>query len=396
MKTFTRYILFELFVIFSLSLFAMTATIILFVIAQRALQFGLPPAQFLALLPYILPEALRMSIPGTLLLATTTVYGRMADSNEIVAIKGQGISPKKFLEPLWIAAFAISLVTVFLNDLAVSWGRQGIEQVIVESVEEIAYNMLRTQKSYKARDAFSINVKRVEGRTLCQPHIKIARRGNIPEISITAEEAELKTDRENGLLKIILRNGKLESDIGSYQFQDDEIEQIIPLRSASNASSGSQSPSQMAMRAIPQEIEKENRRIANLRQCAAAEAAAQLVLGRFDQLSQKEWWRSQSRLANSEKRLYRLQTEPHRRWSAGFSCLCFAWVGAPMAIRMRNRDLLTSFFLCFMPILIVYYPLLAMSINGAKDGSLPAISVWSGNILLLIWGAWLFRKVLRY
>jgi len=91
-----------------------------------------------------------------------------------------------------------------------------------------------------------------------------------------------------------------------------------------------------------------------------------------------------------------LLLEPHRRWSAGFSCLCFAWVGAPMAIRRRNRDFLTSFFLCFVPILIVYYPLLAYGVDGAKNGTVPAYTVWAGNLLLMLWGAWLLRRVIRY
>ena len=67
-----------------------------------------------------------------------------------------------------------------------------------------------------------------------------------------------------------------------------------------------------------------------------------------------------------------------------------------MAIRRRNQDFLTSFFLCFLPILLVYYPLLVWGVDGAKHGELPAYSVWAGNMLLFIWGAYLLRKVVRY
>ena len=64
--------------------------------------------------------------------------------------------------------------------------------------------------------------------------------------------------------------------------------------------------------------------------------------------------------------------------------------------RLRNRDMLTSFFLCFLPILIVYYPLLVFGVDGAKDGRLPPWSVWTGNVLLLLWGFYLLRRVIRY
>ena len=99
-----------------------------------------------------------------------------------------------------------------------------------------------------------------------------------------------------------------------------------------------------------------------------------------------EWKKNAESLRSARRGLCRLQAEPYRRWAAGFSCLCFVWVGAPMAIRLRNRDMLTSFFLCFMPILIVYYPLLVLGVNGAKDGYLPPWSVWAGNLLMLAWG----------
>ena len=116
----------------------------------------------------------------------------------------------------------------------------------------------------------------------------------------------------------------------------------------------------------------------------------------FDALAGKEWNVYDEQIEKAISRLYRLQTEPWRRWAAGFSCLCFAWVGAPMAIRRRNQDFLTSFFLCFLPILLVYYPLLVWGVDGAKRGELPVYFVWAGNLLLVAWGAYLLRKVVRY
>jgi lipopolysaccharide export system permease protein len=71
-------------------------------------------------------------------------------------------------------------------------------------------------------------------------------------------------------------------------------------------------------------------------------------------------------------------------------------VGAPLAIRLRNADFLTSFFLCFGPILIVFYPLLAFGVDQAKSGDLPPHAVWIGNVVLAAAGAWIMRKVVRY
>ena len=61
----------------------------------------------------------------------------------------------------------------------------------------------------------------------------------------------------------------------------------------------------------------------------ASQAACQMFCGDFDALAGEEWKRNAVDHTELWGRLYRLMTEPHRRWSAGFSCLCFIWVGAP-------------------------------------------------------------------
>jgi len=100
-------------------------------------------------------------------------------------------------------------------------------------------------------------------------------------------------------------------------------------------------------------------------------------------------------LKAEHNRLHRVVMEPWRRWANGFSCLCFVLVGAPMAIRMRNADFLTSFFLCFLPILVVYYPVFMLGVDLAKRGSVPPTAVWLGNVLITLWGWWLLRRVVR-
>lgn len=71
-------------------------------------------------------------------------------------------------------------------------------------------------------------------------------------------------------------------------------------------------------------------------------------------------------------------------------------IGTPLAIRMRNADLWSSFAVCFLPILIIYYPLLALGVDRAKAGELPPYSVWLGNVILAVAGLWIMRKVMRY
>ncbi len=395
MRILTRYVLVELAKVFLISLTGLTMLMIVVGVVREAAMQGLPMAQVVGLIPYILPDALRIAVPVTLLLATTSVYARMSGSNEVVAAKALGISPMVILWPTFVAAFLLSLVTVWLNDLAVSWGRNGARRVVVEAVEEIAYSMLKAHKSYSSQQ-FAINVKRVEGRRLLRPTLSIEARENSPPMTITAEEAELRSDKEAGVLKVTLRNGTLDVDGRVTVRFPGVYEQEVPLSDASRAKSMSSLPSWQALRIIPREIVEQKQHIQRYECGLAAQAAYQMLCGDFQGLTSQDWEdRAQTR-KGLWSHLYRLQTEPHRRWSAGFSCLCFAWVGAPMAVWLRNRDFLTSFFLCFLPILVVYYPLLAYGVDGAKSGTVPPYAVWAGNLLLACVGLWLLRKVIRY
>lgn len=396
MRILTRYVLSELIKVFLVSLTGLTLMMIVVGVVREATQQHLPLGQIMRLIPFILPDALRVAVPVTLLLSTTSIYGRMSGANEIVAAKSLGISPMTLLAPTYVVAFLLSLGTVWLNDLAVSWGRNGARRVVMEAVEEIVYGMLRVQRSYST-PSFAINVRRVDGRKLMWPTVSIAAHGSSPAMTITAEEAELQADLHDESMKIILRNGTFDVDGKvTFAFPDQVWEQVIPLQDASRAQGSTRVPSWLSLREIPDEEEKQGQRVRKCEFELASRAACQMISGDFDGLTNSEWEQRSEALTQEHGHLHRLLTEPHRRWSAGFACLCFAWVGAPMAIRRRNRDFLTSFFMCFLPILVVYYPLLAYGVEGAKNGTIPPYAVWAGNILLAAWGAWLLRQVNRY
>jgi lipopolysaccharide export system permease protein len=382
--------------VFFLWLTGLTLLMMIVGVVREAVMQSLPLGEVARLIPYVLPDALRVAIPATLLLATTNVYGRMSGSNEVLAAKALGIHPWNLLWPVFIAAFLISLATVWLNDLAVSWGRSGARRVVIEAVEEIVYSMLKVQHRYSSA-SFAINVKGVEGRKLLRPTLTLPAQGTTPGVTVTAEEAELQSDHAAGVLKIILRHGTIDVE-GKRRLQAsfDVHEQEVQLRDATEAGKVSSHPSNLALGVIPEELAGQKELIERYEQQMAVRAAFQMLCGDFPELTSQRW-EARARDRNyAWGRLYRLLTEPHRRWSAGFSCLCFAWVGAPMAIRLRNREFLTSFFLCFLPILIVYYPLLAAAVDGAKSGTMPPWGVWTGNVLLICWGTWLLRRVIRY
>jgi len=386
-----RYVLVELVKTFIMALVGLSGAMVLVGLIQEAIRQGLPAMQILRILPYVLPDVLRLTVPVTLLLATIMVYSRMSTTNEIVALKSAGVSPLTILRPTFIMAFLVSLVTVWLNDGAYSWGRKGLERVAVDAAAEIAYSLLQSQRCYSTQ-RFTIRVKSVVGRRLLRPLVTLSGQGDASTLAITAEEAELRTDRGDDALTIVLRNGSIaRGNQGKFSFPD-VFEQEIPLSGASRANGNASSPPCIPLSQIGDAIRQQQEAIRDHEQKLAVLAARPAS----DRQAQLEWQTANDQMGAMRKHLSRLQAEPPRRWAAGFSCLGFVWIGAPMAIRLRRGEPLGAFFLCFAPILIVYYPLLIFGINGAKNGTVPPMSLWAGNLVLFVWGTWLLRRVLRY
>ena len=128
--TITRYITWELIGWLTVVLVAITFVLILVLVAGEAMRTGLGLGPTLRLLPFVLPTALAYAAPCAMLFTICLVYGRMSADNEIVATKALGITPVVLLWPAWIIAFALSLVGVWLTDLAFSWGAVGAQRQV--------------------------------------------------------------------------------------------------------------------------------------------------------------------------------------------------------------------------------------------------------------------------
>lgn len=396
MKTITRYVLSELTKIFLVTLSVMTALMLVFGVAKEAVSEGLGLVQILQLVPYILPDALRFTIPGTVLFAVASVYGRMAGSNEVVALKSLGISPWSILWPAYVLTILVSAATVVLNDVAVSWGRAGVRNVIIEAVEQVAYSRLKLHGEFSSPQ-FKVNVRDVVGKKLIQPTFSMQNPKDRDEtLTIRCTSAELSTNPEKGVLTVTFFDGEIKANgVLDVRFPGQEFRRDIPLDSL-RIDGHDWSPSWMAFSQLREQLVARGEEYEEHRHEMAAKAALQTLTGDFYELTDEEWDTETRVHQDLEFLIHRLETEPPRRWSNGFSCLCFALVGGAVAIRRRNASFLSSFFVCFLPILGVYYPLLAFGVQQAKDGSLPPEIVWLGNAVLLAWGAWELRRVIRY
>src|SRR5207244_73188 len=87
-----------------------------------------------------------------------------------------------------------------------------------------------------------------------------------------------------------------------------------------------------------------------------------------------------------------IDAEIHMRPAIALGCLFFVCIGCPIGIWFSKSDYLSAFITCFLPIIVVYYPLLLSGINMAKTRQLhPAIAMWAANAVMLAVALPLFR-----
>jgi len=352
--------------------------------AKEGIRRGLPPHIVVQTMPYLVPEMLRFTVPGCLLFAVCSVFGRMTASNEIVAMKSLGINPLSVILPVLVVAYVLSIATIGTYDACAVWARPNLRHLFASSIDQIAYGFLRTNGSFSS-NGISIVVKGVEGDRLLQPVINIDRRGEKPAITLTAKEAMLRCDRESGTLRIECLDANVKiAGKGSIRRPGRFVYDLV-LHEPDPHPENTHSPAALGSLEIPNQICRERGLVDELRaKLSASDASDTDDMPQLrTQLDQHNSW------------LFRWEAESPRRFSNGLGCLCFAMIGVPVAMWGRSSDTMSVFFLCFMPILLVYYPLLVIGENLARDGVFPQLSVWLANAVLFVIGTVLLLRQMR-
>jgi len=84
------------------------------------------------------------------------------------------------------------------------------------------------------------------------------------------------------------------------------------------------------------------------------------------------------------------------RPALSIGCFCFIVVGCPIGIMFSRGDYLGAFITCFLPIVLVYYPLLLAGTNMAKEGRYnEVVLVFAADVVIALCGLPLFRSLLK-
>jgi len=231
---------------------------------------------------------------------------------------------------------------------------------------------------------------------MISPTVTVRGRGD-DAFKVTADEGQLIMDEKRQALVLKLINSQVERGRGLQGIVPGESEFEIPLGDALEEEDiTTRSPSELPLRWIRKERHRERQRTHSTIGELAAFSGFALMTARPEAIGEKQSLAIQGKLFSSRYRLNRLQTEPWRRWAEGFTCFFFVLVGAPLAIVAKSSDYWTTFGMCFLPTILVYYPLFLFGLDQAKSGDMPPYGVWTGNVVLGCVGVILVARVRRY
>jgi lipopolysaccharide export system permease protein len=383
MQLVSRYVLLDFLLVFAVSL-AVSAGLMLFVGATLDLPRDVGAAEIRLMLPFLLPEAIRNALQASALFAACSVFGRLAGGNELLALSSLGISPFQVIRPVLLLAVLLSLLGVWLYDLGESWGQRRIERVVIDSAEAIVYRSLRINHTYTKGRA-TLNVKALQGRKLIRPTLILENEDQSEPVTISAADGELRTSRDR-VLSVVMRDGTVYIGSAASMVFPDSMEQIIPLRDAGRAPRWP--PMNRSLAGLQEDIADHEALVADLERASRVEGRAAPAA---------ETLAAKARDLEHERGNVRwLHAQVNRRWTNGFFCLAYVMVGIPVAMRIRSRDYLTSFFACFLPIVLLNHPLHNFCIKLAESGRAPSVLPWGGDLVLFGLGAYLLRRSLRH
>jgi lipopolysaccharide export system permease protein len=395
-----RYVIDQVARSFMLALLTLTGVIVLFMVMAEATRQGLAPQAVIKLIPYIIPGTLPYTVPVALLFAVSVVYGRMAGDNEVIAVKAAGQSAWTILVPSFFLGAVLAGGLALMSSEVIPRSNHAFKLALFRDAEETFYMMLKREREFNnPRWPFFVGVKDVRDRLLVGATFKRRSKNtanpNSYDLIVQAEQAVIQFDDKSNQVTVRLKNAIMQGDGQFTSSPSLELKYALPAE-------GMMGPIDKRVQEMTStELGRESARVRKLlrteRARQAIAAGLWMAAGKIERVDWPHIRDAYREDARWQRQSYALHTEQWVRNALAVSVLFFVVLGAPVGILFARRDFLSAFMTCFVPIIVLYYPLVLAGINMCKEGILPPMVVWSGNaVLALLAALFALPPVLRH
>ena len=438
MNTLNKYLFKQSLIPFLLSVAVITTVLFLqFLIraVDRFLGKGLDALTIFEYLYLNLAWIIALSVPMSLLISSVMTFGRMAQQNEITALKSAGVSLYNIIKPaLWFGAMVATALCFFNNFI----------------LPEMNYNArLLARDIYKKKPELSIEpgyfvdmipqytmiVKEMDGKDFKDVKI-FSKNQKSEQTTIYANQGSLSSD--GNMITIDLQDGEIhEIDLSDYdyyrkiRFKTHQIIISMDDLMLNRTSESNRTDREMRVPQMIQEIEKNKilinqiyDRIENVKKEIGITNpnanTLEIIENEIELLKEKkaniikedrdynedvpvsafenkdyilsltnnarQFKNEFTLIENYEKTNNKFKVEIHKKFTLALACILFTMVGAPLGILVKNGGMTIASGLSI-AFFLVYYILLIWGEQLADRNLInPGLGSWLPNIILFVSG----------
>ncbi|MDY6952908.1 MAG: LPS export ABC transporter permease LptF [Thermodesulfobacteriota bacterium] len=318
-------------------------------VTDLVVNHGVPASSVFLLLICSIPSFLVFVFPMSTMMGVLLVFLRMSNDNEIIAMKGGGLSLYRLLPPVLVFCFLGFLATAFMCIYGSPWGRLSFKALLLETATSNIHVGLKERTFNDSFQDVMLYVSKMDEREKTLTDVFIEDRQTSGIVStVVAPKGRFFFDPENKNFRLTLFNGTInnvnQNDKTVHSVNFDTYDFNLKVAQVLSAKKhGRKSRKEMSL--------------AELRQS----------LAETDQNS---------------PRYKALLMERHKRFSIPVACFVLGLIALPLGIQSRFTKRSFGMVLGLFFFLIYYILLSAGWVAGESGICPPFVGIWGPNVVI--------------
>ena len=322
-----------------------------------------PVDYLLKFIGYVLPFSLIFTIPWGLLTTILLVFGRLSADNELTALRANGVSIGRICMPLAVLALVCTAVCLWLNVHVAPATQTRLRDMIVDLARSNPMALFGSDQVIDQFPGRRIYVGKKDGSKLENILVFEINEESIPMRVIHARTGRLETD---------VNERRILMHLSDARYQQRNENDPFDLRRIRDGISMEQTTLPISLEEL---YAREKRRPGR-----SSLSIQQLI----EQVN-----------TGSDKQRSAIRTELNKRFSFPIGCLAFALIGVPLGITAHRRETSVGFALGLVVAFFYFLFIIIADTLRARPEFHPELLVWFPNVLFLVLGAWMFRRLVR-
>ncbi|MFY7819003.1 MAG: LptF/LptG family permease [Akkermansiaceae bacterium] len=303
----------------------------------------------------VFPMSLMFTIPWGFMAATLLVFGRLSQEQELNAMQLAGQSLPRIALPVFVFGGILSALCLWVNVKIVPVANARTDNIVYEAVERDPKSLIKPGMITSQLNNLRIFVQSKENEKLHSLHLyrlpDPKKSGNLGEY-VYAEDATLGVDPEKKQIKLTLTSAYIESKASSGELN-------IYVASAA-----------------PWKVDLTRKKKYSASSMTESEIM-ELLANPPDPLNAQQVNRYLSSIT--------------QRYSFAMASLAFAFIAVPLSLTKRRNDSTSGILIALL--LGAGYFIFSLVAQKSNDPSFAKILLWSPNVLCVLCGIILFRRV---